>query len=204
MIFVGFVGFFVLLLHILQLTVDFLAAAFEFADAFSDGTGKIGQFFGSKQQHQHHQDNDEFRNAGGAKSKRGNCIHMESYVETCWIIPHFRLISSAMSTHFSLSFLNALGGSPLEMAVVLLAVLILFGAKSLPGTLRTLGRWSEQLRQISREIQREINDAGEPFHQAKLEWEESTREHTVERKSVQPDPEAPAPEDPAKEESREV
>ncbi len=79
----------------------------------------------------------------------------------------------------------------MEMVVVLLAVLILFGAKSLPGTLRTLGRWSEQLRQISKEIQREINDAGEPFHQARLEWEESTREHTVERKSVVPDPDQP-------------
>lgn len=104
-----------------------------------------------------------------------------------------------MSIHFPICFLNALGGSPMEMAVVLLAVLILFGAKSLPGTLRTLGRWSEQLRQISKEIQREINDAGEPFHQARLEWEESTREHTVERKSVQKDPdepESPTVEDP--------
>lgn len=81
----------------------------------------------------------------------------------------------------------------MEMAVVLLAVLILFGAKSLPNTLRTLGRWSEQLRQISREIQREINDAGEPFHAARREWEESTREHTVERKRIVPDPDQPPP-----------
>jgi len=96
-----------------------------------------------------------------------------------------------MSILFSISFLNALGGSPLEIAVILVAVLVLFGAKSLPGTLRTLGRWSEQLRQISREIQREISDAGEPFQQARLEWEESTREHTVERKSVVADPGQP-------------
>lgn len=79
----------------------------------------------------------------------------------------------------------------MEAAVVLLAILILFGAKSLPQTLRTLGRWSEKLRQISNEIQREITDAGEPFHQARLEWEESTREHTVERKQIQPDPDQP-------------
>lgn len=98
-----------------------------------------------------------------------------------------------MSLHFPLSFLNALGGSPMEMAVVLLAVLILFGAKSLPQTLRTLGRWSEQLRQISKEIQREINDAGEPFHEARKEWEASTREHTVERKSIVADPDQPTP-----------
>lgn len=98
-----------------------------------------------------------------------------------------------MYTLFPYAFLNALGGSPLEAAVVLLAVLILFGAKSLPKTLRTLGRWSEQLRQISKEIQREITDAGEPFRDARLEWEESTRVHTVERKSIMPDPDQPEP-----------
>lgn len=85
----------------------------------------------------------------------------------------------------------------MEAAVVLLAILILFGAKSLPETLRTLGRWSEKLRQISNEIQREITDAGEPFHQARLEWEESTREHTVERKQIHPGPGQPQAEAPA-------
>jgi|GEM_PF-1083991 len=98
-----------------------------------------------------------------------------------------------MSSLFTLSFLNALGGSPLELAVIFVSVLVLFGAKSLPGSLRTLGRWSEQLRQISKEIQREITDAGEPFQQARLDWEESTREHTVERKSIVPDPDQPEP-----------
>lgn len=87
----------------------------------------------------------------------------------------------------------------MEVAVILLAVLVLFGAKSLPATLRTLGRWSEQLRQISREIQREINDAGEPFHEARKQWEESTREHTVERKSIMNDPNQPeSPTEPEK------
>ncbi|MEX2608200.1 MAG: twin-arginine translocase TatA/TatE family subunit [Kiritimatiellia bacterium] len=94
---------------------------------------------------------------------------------------------------FSLSFLDFLGGSPMEMAVVLIAVLILFGAKSLPQTMRTLGRWSEQLRQISRDIQREINDAGEPFQQARKEWEETNRPHRVERSSTRPETRASSP-----------
>ncbi|MDA3875085.1 MAG: twin-arginine translocase TatA/TatE family subunit [Kiritimatiellae bacterium] len=93
-----------------------------------------------------------------------------------------------MYTIFHLSFLNALGGSPMELAVVIIAVLILFGSKSLPQTLRTLGRWSEQLRQISRDIQREINDAGEPFQQARKEWEETNRPYRVERSSIRPPP----------------
>jgi len=81
-----------------------------------------------------------------------------------------------------LSFLNALGASPFEMAVVLLAVLLLFGAQSLPKTLRTLGRWSEQLRQLSREIQKEITDAGEPFDEIRKELKEDFSPHRVLRK----------------------
>jgi Sec-independent protein translocase protein TatA len=94
-----------------------------------------------------------------------------------------------MYTNFPLSFLNTLGGSPMEMAVVIIAVLVLFGAKSLPQTLRTLGRWSEQLRQISRDIQREITDAGEPFQEARKEWEETNRPYRVERNTARSLPE---------------
>lgn len=59
--------------------------------------------------------------------------------------------------------------------MVLVAVLVLFGAKSLPGTLRTLGRWSEQLKRISQELQQEIADAGEPLQEARKEWEDSVK-----------------------------
>jgi Sec-independent protein translocase protein TatA len=89
------------------------------------------------------------------------------------MIPHLTLISSFMSSHFPIAFLNALGGSPLEMAIVVIAVLVLFGAKSLPGTLRTLGRWSEQLKRISRELQQEIADAGEPLQEVRKEWDDT-------------------------------
>jgi Sec-independent protein translocase protein TatA len=82
---------------------------------------------------------------------------------------------------FHFAFLDAMGGSPLELAVVVVAVLVLFGAKSLPGTLRTLGRWSEQLRRISQELQREIMDASEPVNDLKQEWEETTASLRVEQ-----------------------
>jgi Sec-independent protein translocase protein TatA len=82
------------------------------------------------------------------------------------------------------------------MAVVIVAVLVLFGAKSLPGTLRTLGRWSEQLKRISRELQQEISDAGEPLRDVRQEWEETTRSMRVNQSdssfAARPEPEEDA------------
>ena len=103
-----------------------------------------------------------------------------------------------MSTHFAPAILTSLGGSPLELAVVCVAVLVLFGAKSLPGTLRTLGKWSEQLRRISREFQQEIADAGEPLRDAQREWEDTTDSLRVNQEhnqfSPRPAPPGDAPE----------
>jgi Sec-independent protein translocase protein TatA len=76
------------------------------------------------------------------------------------------------------AFLNSMGSGG-ELLVVFLAILILFGTKSLPETLRTLGRWREQLRQISNDIQREILDAGEPLHKARKVWQEEMKDLTV-------------------------
>lgn len=90
-----------------------------------------------------------------------------------------------MYSLFPIAVLNSMGGSPMEMAVVIVAVLVLFGAKSLPGTLRTLGRWSEQLRRISRELQREIIDAAEPLNDVKQEWKDTTASLRVEQTSSQ-------------------
>jgi len=78
-----------------------------------------------------------------------------------------------------LSFLQSFGGSPWELAVVLVAILLLFGAESLPKTLRTFGKWSEKLRRISQDLQREIQDVEEPFHTARKDWEEETRDQRV-------------------------
>ncbi|MCC5848708.1 MAG: twin-arginine translocase TatA/TatE family subunit [Verrucomicrobia bacterium] len=92
-----------------------------------------------------------------------------------------------MYNPFSFAFVNAMG-SPLEMAVIILAVLLMFGAKSLPGTLRTLGRWMEQLRQISRDVQREIIGAEKPFEDARRAWENEVRDLTVSSSSRRPPP----------------
>lgn len=83
--------------------------------------------------------------------------------------------------------------SPFELAIVFLAVLMLFGAKSLPELLRTLGRWSEQLRRISREVQRELMEVEQPFRDAQASWEKEVKEFTVSSSSRGPDP-APAEE----------
>ena len=63
--------------------------------------------------------------------------------------------------------------------VVFFAVLMLFGAKSLPNALRTLGKWNAKLRQISQEVQRELLEIEEPFRNAHKAWEEEMQEFTV-------------------------
>ncbi|MDX1446402.1 twin-arginine translocase TatA/TatE family subunit [Lishizhenia sp.] len=54
-----------------------------------------------------------------------------------------------------LMFLNGVAGS--EIFVILLFVLIFFGAKSIPGLARTLGRGFRQIKDASQEIQDEIS-----------------------------------------------
>jgi len=78
-----------------------------------------------------------------------------------------------------LSVLQSYGGSPWEMAVVLVAILLLFGSESLPKTLRTFGKWSEKLRRISQDLQREIQDVEEPFYNARKDWEEEVKDQRV-------------------------
>jgi len=51
-------------------------------------------------------------------------------------------------------FLNSIAGS--EIIVILLFVLIFFGAKSIPGMSRSLGRGIRQIKDASQEIQDEI------------------------------------------------
>lgn len=94
---------------------------------------------------------------------------------------------------FHAAFLNAFT-SPLELAVVFLAVLMLFGAKSLPEMLRTFGRWSEQLRRVSREVQRELMDIETPFRDASAQWEKEMKDFTV-SSSRRPNPQLPPPKD---------
>jgi sec-independent protein translocase protein TatA len=51
-------------------------------------------------------------------------------------------------------FLNSIAGS--EIVVILLFILIFFGAKSIPGMSRSLGRGIRQIKDASQEIQDEI------------------------------------------------
>lgn len=63
--------------------------------------------------------------------------------------------------------------------MVLVAILLLFGSESLPKTLRTFGKWSEKLRRISQDLQREIQEVEEPFYSARKDWEQETRDQRV-------------------------
>ena len=52
--------------------------------------------------------------------------------------------------------LNSIGGG--EVLIVLLAILVLFGSKSLPDFARTLGKGLNEVKKATDEIKREIND----------------------------------------------
>lgn len=58
-----------------------------------------------------------------------------------------------------LLFLNGVAGS--EVFIILLFVLVFFGAKSIPGISRTLGRGIRQIKDASQEIQTEIRKSGQ-------------------------------------------
>ena len=60
---------------------------------------------------------------------------------------------------FQLLFINNVGG--LEVIVILLFVLMFFGAKSIPGLARTLGRGMREIQHASDEIKREIKSTGD-------------------------------------------
>jgi sec-independent protein translocase protein TatA len=57
----------------------------------------------------------------------------------------------------TLLFLNSIGGG--EVVFILLAVLMLFGAKSIPGIAKTLGKGMREIRTASNEIKRDIQNS---------------------------------------------
>ena len=57
----------------------------------------------------------------------------------------------------TLLFLNSLGTG--EVILILMVVLMLFGAKSIPGLARNLGRGMREIRNASNEIKRDIQDS---------------------------------------------
>ena len=57
----------------------------------------------------------------------------------------------------TLLFLNSIGG--FELIFILLAVLVLFGSKSIPGLAKTLGKGMREIRTASDEIKRDIQNS---------------------------------------------
>jgi sec-independent protein translocase protein TatA len=58
-----------------------------------------------------------------------------------------------------LLFINNVGG--MEVILILLFVLMFFGAKSIPGLAKTLGRGMREIQHASDEIKREIKSTGD-------------------------------------------
>lgn len=66
----------------------------------------------------------------------------------------------------SLLFLESIGGG--EFIFIILIVLMLFGAESIPNIARTLGRGMRQIKDATQEIQRDIaNSANNPIKEIK-------------------------------------
>lgn len=61
----------------------------------------------------------------------------------------------------TLLFLNSIGG--FELIFILLAVLMLFGAKSIPNLARTLGKGMREIRTATDEIKRDIQESTADF-----------------------------------------
>ena len=61
-------------------------------------------------------------------------------------------------------FLAAFGLGGTELILILVAVLILFGAKKIPDFAKGLGQGIKEFKKASREVQDEIERAGEELH----------------------------------------
>jgi TatA/E family protein of Tat protein translocase len=80
-----------------------------------------------------------------------------------------------------------------ELIVILLFVLLFFGAKGIPDIARTMGRALRQVRDASNEVQREINKGA---HEVRRSMEEQRRAFNVEPPAA---PTLPASQPPATE-----
>ncbi len=61
-------------------------------------------------------------------------------------------------------YLAAFGLGGTELILILLAVLVLFGAKKIPDFAKGLGQGIKEFKKASREVQEEIERAGEELH----------------------------------------
>ena len=72
---------------------------------------------------------------------------------------HSLLFSLPLQRMNQLLFINNVGG--MEVILILIFVLMFFGAKSIPGLARSLGRGMREIQNASDEIKREIRSTGE-------------------------------------------
>ncbi|HRD52713.1 MAG TPA: twin-arginine translocase TatA/TatE family subunit [Flavobacteriales bacterium] len=87
-----------------------------------------------------------------------------------------------------------------EFLVVILFVLLFFGAKGIPDIARGMGRFMRQVRDASNEVQREINRGASDVRRAALEHQrqfsgivdEASPEHPTEPPAPAPKPQEPA------------
>jgi len=78
-----------------------------------------------------------------------------------------------------------------ELMVILLFVLLFFGAKGIPDIARTMGRTMRQLRDASNEVQREINRGANEVRQAATEHQRQFNETRRELEQESPAPKPP-------------
>ncbi len=83
-----------------------------------------------------------------------------------------------------------------ELMIILLFVLLFFGAKGIPDIARTMGRFMRQVRDASNEVQREIHKGAQEVRRATEDHQREFRSALEEAPPVHR--EVPKPEEPAK------
>ena len=83
----------------------------------------------------------------------------------------------------NLAFVNGLGIGPMEMGLIFVVFLMLFGAKKLPEVARQMGRLMEDLRRASTDFKRQLHEAGDPLkeiqREVNSEVSQISMDHTV-------------------------
>lgn len=95
-----------------------------------------------------------YSNLSSAKVRRILKLENQQLIMPCVYILH-----NFAKYMTQLLFINNVGG--LEVIVILLFVLMFFGAKSIPGLAKTLGRGMREIQHASDEIKREIRSTGD-------------------------------------------
>jgi sec-independent protein translocase protein TatA len=83
-----------------------------------------------------------------------------------------------------------------ELMVILLFVLMFFGAKGIPDIARTLGRTMRQVRDASNEVQREIQRGANDVRRTVEEQRRSLQDQMEQRTEVPPPPPVTKPDEP--------